>query len=434
MPAPCLSRTRSVLAGASARSVRTLWSAEVVSLVATLASAVVVARGLGASAYGRFALLTTFAALLASFLDPRAGEIVTKYFRELTARGNARGALVAARTVLCLDSAAAVLAPVLTLAVHPLVSGVAPGRWYEVLLAALAAALLAPIVTARAVLASLDSYRTISRLQMVFSLVRGGALAAAALTGDVLLVLTALAASTALELAVTVGAAVRAVRVEHGALERGAFSRHAVREAVPGLRRFLLYSEGTTFLGAITKFGDTLALGALAGPEQAGFYRFAKSLTAPVANLTLPMQTVAFNRFVNVRVELGEEGMTRMARRASLLALPLVGALLLVSPTLPWIVVLLAGEEFRPAGLVAVVLLAGSALALPSYWLRPYYLVLDRLRAWFRVSLVVGVLSAVGFAAGAHLAGATGVATARILVVALLGNLLLALPVLRRRR
>lgn len=434
MPAPRLSRARTVLTGASARSVRTLWSAEVVSLVATLVAAVAVARGLGASSYGRFALLTTFAALLASFLDPRAGEIVTKYFRDLTARADARGALVAARTVVCLDTAAAVLALTVTLAVHPLVAGIAPGSSLEVLLAALSAALVAPIVTGRAVLASLDSYRTFSRLQIIFSLLRASALIAAALTAELVMVLAALAATTALETAVTVGAAARAVRARHGILVRGVFSRDAIREAVPGLRRFLLYSEGTTFLGAITKFGDTLALGALAGPEQAGFYRFAKSLTAPIANLTLPMQTVAFNRFVSVRVESGEDDMMPVARRATVLSLPLVAALLLVSPTLPWVVVLLAGDEFRAAGVVAVVLLAGSALALPSYWLRPYYLVLDRLRAWFRVSLLVGVLSAFGFAAGAHLAGATGVATMRVLIVGMLGNLLLALPILRRRR
>jgi O-antigen/teichoic acid export membrane protein len=188
------------------------------------------------------------------------------------------------------------------------------------------------------------------------------------------------------------------------------------------IRRFLLYSEATTFSGSIVKFSDTLLVGAFGGTKQAGYYRLAKSLTAPIASVQGPLQTVVYNRFVAVRATEGAPALGRVAKRAAWTSLPIVVLLLLCAPFMPAAVRVVGGAAFAPAGAVTVVFLVGSALALSTYWLRPYYLVVDRLRAWFWVSLAVGLLGSVAFAVGAWADGAFGVAVARVAVVSLGGN------------
>jgi O-antigen/teichoic acid export membrane protein len=434
MLASLLRPLAAVLASTSGRRVRTLWSAEVVSLSASLLAGVVVARGLGATSYGRLALLTTFAGLIATFLDPRSGEVVTKYFGALTARRQRVMALIAVRTAAVMDLVAVLSASAVILLALPVARLVVVATWTDLLLASVSATLLAPVLTARATLAVLDRYSLIARLQVMVNLLRAVlASVTAVVTADVTLVLLALAFSAVLEVAVTGAAALVAVRTRHGRLARGAWTRSAINEATPRLRRFVLYSEATTFLGSITKFGDTLAVGALASAEQAGFYRLARSLTAPIVNITVPLQTVAYNRFVAVHVERGISGMGSVAVRATRLSLPLALALLVTSPVLPWLVVAFAGGDFRPAGSVAVILMIGAALALPFHWLRAYYLVVDRLRTFFTASIIVAAASAAGFVVGARAGGADGVAVARILLVSLLGSVVLLLPLLPRR-
>jgi O-antigen/teichoic acid export membrane protein len=409
------------------RRVRTLWTAEVGSVAALVLSGLVVARALGPTAYGRFALLSAFGALVYAFLEPRAGEVVTKYFGAAAAQGRHRDARAVLRGMLVLDTLAVGLAVGLTTAAQPLAGDIAPGSALDVALAAAAAGLAGPVLTGRAALAALDHYRSFARVQAVASLVRaGGTAAAAVLTGDVTSVLAVLVAVTAAEAAVNLLVVRRAVGLFLGRGTGEPRTRlRELRTAAPGIGRFLAYSEASTLLGATTKFADTLVVGAVAGAEQAGLYRLARSLTAPVANVVTPLQTVAYNRFVVVHLEGGAARLRLAARRATFTALPLALVLAAGGLLVPAAVRLLAGPDFAGAGPVAVVLLLGAAAGLPVYWLRSAYLVLDRLRSWLWVSAGTSVLSMAGFVLGARWEGALGVATARVLLVTLIANLVL---------
>jgi O-antigen/teichoic acid export membrane protein len=413
--------------GASFRRVRTLWSAELVSVVALIISGLVVARALGPASYGRFALLSAFGAIVYTFLEPRAGEVVTKYFGAAVAEGRRRHARAVLRGMLVLDALAVVVAVVVATALQPWLGEIAPGTALDAALAAAAAGLSGPVLTGRATLAALDEYGAFARIQTGASIVRAcGVGGAAVLTRDVTAVLSVLVVVGAAEVAVNLLVVRRQV---NKALPRGEGEPRTrvaeLRGAAPGVGRFLVYSEASTVLGATTKYADTLIVGAVAGVEQAGLYRLARSLTAPVANVVLPLQTVAYNRFVAVHLQGGAARLRVAARRATVMALPLVLALSAAAALVPWVVRLLAGEEFAGAGPVALVLLLGSAVGLPFYWLRPAYLVLDRLRSWLWVSAATGVLSTIGFLLGAQLEGALGVATARALLVTLTANLVL---------
>lgn len=415
--------------GAHFQRVRTLWSAEVVSVAALVVSGLVVARALGPETYGRFALLSAFGALVYGVFEPRVGEVVTKYFGTAVVQGRHRDARTILKGSLALDAVAVAVAVLLTTAAQPWVQGIAPGTVLDLALAAGSVALAGPVLTGRAALAVLDRYRTFARIQTAAGLGRAaGAAVAAVVTRDVTAVLAVLVVSTVAELVVDLLAVRRAVAITAGRQPGESRTRLAdFRRAAPGVGRFLAYSEATTLLGSVTKSADTLIVGGIAGAEQAGLYRLARSLTAPVGNLVTPLQTVAYNRFVAVFLQGGAARMRLAARRATVTAVPLAVLLGLACFLVPTAVRLLAGDEFSGAGPVAVVLLLGAAVGLPLYWLRSAYLVLDRLRTWLWVSVVISVLSTVGFVLGAELGGALGVAAARALLVTLIANLVLLL-------
>jgi O-antigen/teichoic acid export membrane protein len=415
--------------GAHFQRVRTLWSAEVVSVAALVVSGLVVARALGPETYGRFALLSAFGALVFSVFEPRVGEVVTKYFGTAVVQGRHRDARTILKGTLALDAVAVAVAVavVLTVAAQPWVQGLAPGTVLDLALAAGSVALAGPVLTGRAALAVLDRYRTFARIQTVAGLGRAaGAAVAAVATRDVTAVLAVLVVSTVAELVADLLAVRRAVAVTAGRQPGESRTRLAdFRSAAPGVGRFLAYSEATTLLASVTKSADTLIVGGIAGAEQAGLYRLARSLTTPVGNLVTPLQTVAYNRFVAVFLQGGAARVRLAARRATVTAVPLAVLLALACFLVPPAVRLLAGDEFSGAGPVAVVLLLGAAVGLPLYWLRSAYLVLDRLRTWLWVSVVISIVSTVGFVLGAELGGALGVAAARALLVTLIANLVL---------
>lgn len=424
--------------GPSFRRVRALWSAELVTVAALMLSGIVVARALGPREYGRFALLSAFGALVYTFLEPRSGEIVTKYFGIAVAGRQSRDARAVLRGVVALDLLVASVAIASTVAVRPLAGRIAPGTALDVALAAAAAALAGSVVTGRAVLAVLDRYRPLALVQTVLGIFRAAVSSVAGvLTGDATAVLVALVAAATVEVMANAVLVQRELRLEHDRRPQESRTRlRDVRSAAPGLARFLGYSEATTLLSSLPRYADTLILGAVAGAEQAGLYRLARSLTAPVANLITPLQTVAFNRMVAEHVSGGVPRVHVVARRAALTALPLALLLALLAPLVPWAVRVLAGDAFADAAPAAVVLLLGSAFGLPFYWLRSAYLVLDRLHTWLVVSVATSAAATGAFVIGAERAGALGVAAARVLVVMLIANLVLValIKVVARRR
>ena len=99
-----------------------------------------------------------------------------------------------------------------------------------------------------------------------------------------------------------------------------------------------------------------------------------------------------------------------MRKLALWVGLPLgiaaIGGIFLV----PFVLVLLAGESFRPAALAAQLLFFGAAVWLGMFWLRPLYLAQGRLKIWARISFITSIFSLVGFCFVAPLWGYIGMA------------------------
>jgi O-antigen/teichoic acid export membrane protein len=413
--------------------VRLLWSGEGLAILVQVLSGLLVARALGAGSYGELALVLAYGGLVYALVEPRAGEIVIKYAGSALAEGRPDDAWAVLRWTALLDAVVLAAAVSLTCGVRAAFPGVAPGSVLDVGLATAAAGCVGAVVTARAVLSVLDGYGAVARTQAGLSVARAVATASAALaTQDVTLVVLAIASVAAVELALTCAVARTHLRGRHGRASGAPMP--ALRDAAPGAVRFLLYSEASTLLGSASKFADTLVVGAVAGTAEAGYYRLAASLTMPLGTLLAPLQTVAYNRFVKDAIQGGVAGLLRTARRLSLLTLPAAAGLAAAAPLVLLVVPALAGEEFSPAGPVALVLVLGTAVALPLHWLRQAYLVLGRLRAWLLVGTVTAAVSVGAFVLGATADGARGVALARVLTVVLLPSAVLALYLRRVTR
>lgn len=419
----------SVVRGGSGRKVTQLWSAEIFSLVVGVVSSLVVARFLGPSDYGRLALVTTFAALLFAFTDPRSGELLTRYAGRDYASGDPGRAWALARLACLLDVGAVILGVLAALAIRPFLDRLVPADGTDVVLATIAVGLAVPAVTARALLALLDQYGRIAVVQTTAAVFRSASSIVAVVMGaGVTGVLAATAAVAVLELGCIGGFAYREVRRRSAALPR---------PRLPGplrleIRRFVLHGGATSFLGSLVKHADVLVVGAFAGTREAGFYRLAKAVATPFGTIAGPLQTVIFNRLVTAHAQDGPAGMGQVLRRARLGTLPLAILVMGLAPLLPLIVQTAVGSPYREAGHLSALLLVGAAAGIATAWLRPYYLVLDRLGTWLRVSVGVAVMGLAGFAVGAAADGARGVAIARVLVVSVVGNA--ALIVLARRR
>ena len=363
----------------SGRRVTQLWSAEVVSLVVGVASSLVVARFLGPSDYGRLALVTTFAALLFAFTDPRSGELLTKYAGREYASGDPGRAWALARLACLLDVGAVILGVLAALALRPFLDRLIPAEAPDVVLATIAVGLAVPTVTARALLALLDQYGRITVVQTTAAVLRStSSIVAVASGAGVTGVLAVTAAVAVLELGCMGGLAYREVRRRSAA---------SPLPRLPGplrleIRRFVLHGGATSFLGSLVKHADVLMVGAVAGTREAGFYRLAKAVATPFGTIAGPLQTVIFNRLVAAHAQDGPAGMGQVVRRARMGTLPLAMLMLGSAPLLPLIVQTAVGDPYREAGHLSALLLVGAAAGIATAWLRPYYLVLDRLGTW----------------------------------------------------
>jgi O-antigen/teichoic acid export membrane protein len=415
----------------SARAVSTLFSAEAASFVTLTAQALIIARYLGPATFGRLAVVLGLTSLVASLLDLRSGDAVTRFLPRHMVRGRIDQAAKLAAACLTVDAVVLAASSMVVVAVALLVPTLAPLPLPAVLLALVGTLVVLPTTTARAVLNALGRHGTVAGVQTIATTARLLAL---------LVVIAVDAGLAGVLIVVNLGLALEAVvtvLVANHRLTAGS-GTSALRLADPrgvsgDVRSFIGWNGAVTLSGALVKSGDVVLVGAVAGPTAAGFYRLAKSLATPIGMLALPMQTIFYNRLSAARSRGPVDWRTTLLR-AQMAALPLALVIALASPTAPFLVRLLAGEEYAPAGWPAAWLVLGGALGLLFYWGRPVLLVLDYLRPNLYAGLLLAVLFAVLAVPAADAAGATGASLARLAVVSTLGNGVLLFLVWRALR
>ncbi len=417
---------RTVRQSLLAREVGGLWVGEGVALAMGLLQAVVVARILGPRDFGTAALILGSTTLVFGLLDPKAREAVVRYLGAHHATGRIEQALAVPKVAYGADL-------LLGVAGFAIIAGGASwiedhvihsrGATHLLVVFAATSMFTAPSATSRAVLTTFRRFPAVAMLQAGSSLLRI-ALMVILVAADfgVSGVVYATGISIVVESLCAGFLAHRAVR---GALGRSWWQ--ARRAALGGqfgeIVRFMAYTDLTSLVAVFVKEADLVVLGVVAGPTQAGYYRLARSVAAPMSSLVLPLQQVVYPRLAAMAGTGDHRGMQQAARRYMLkVGSPIGAAALLFVPLLPFLVPAVAGPEYRPAVSAAAVLFAGTALTLPAFWTRPVLLAGGHVRFLLAVSIVASTLTLAGYFVLGELFGGAGVALSRVVFAGIGGS------------
>lgn len=409
-----------------ARNAAKLGAAGTVGLVLALLQSILVARWLGPRNFGMAALILSFPALVFTFFDPQAREAVVKFLGEFIATDQPRKALAVPKMAYAVDGVLAVAGLAVVAVAAPWAADHLLGvGGYAGLLIFVAAAQMtvAPAETSRAVLTTFGRFTTLAWSQSCTILVR------------FVLVVAAVGAGGGVEgfvLATGTGTVVDSLVVAwlaHRAIRRslGAPWWHGRRADVAGRLRemggFLAYTDLTSLVAVFVKQADIVILGWIRGPVEAGYYRLARSLTAPVTSGTIALQAVLYPQVAHLAAAPdGVRVMSRVRLWFLRAGVPLAVVSLVAIPFVPRVIDVVAGPDYLGATSATRWLLLGSALVLACFWLRPVLLATGEVRFMLASSMALGAATVAGFFILSGPFGAAGVAAARTLVAGIGGT------------
>lgn len=406
---------------------RRLWGAEGVAVAAGLFQSVVVARVLGAEEFGVAALLLGVPAAILVFLDPQSEETVIRFVGESRAGSGLGRPRDFVRLAYRVDASLALVGLALVAALATVgAEGVGvPDQHRELLLAGgAAAALAAPISTARASLTATQEFGRVAATTAIGSLVRSTLAVVGAVGGGLEGFVIAVVVARIVELLLTASIAGAHMRsIDPGARARRLEIGGRGREVL----RFMLVADLTTLVTVAVKHLDLVVLGWLAGTAEVGAYRLARSITAPVGAVLRPLQAVSYSRFValasnGLRQELPREIWVSIKR----ISVPLVfvGSACLASA--PFLLPVLVGPSFDAAVWPTVLLGVGSLISLAAFWVRPALLALGREATILAVGLMMSICTLSGYLLVAGRWGAAGIALVRLIFASAIGTVISA--------
>jgi O-antigen/teichoic acid export membrane protein len=361
---------------------RVLLAGEVVAGAVAVVLALVLARGLGATGYGEYALIVTSVYLISQVIDLRVWEAATKYGTVHLVAGRD----VKARAVLELASLVNLAAGLTAAALLILCSGLIadlfvddPGLAGTIAIYAMVAPLTALQAASRAVLRVFDR---LAPLATITALAPVGRLAAAAIAlasgGGVHEVLIGLLAAEALATLAYLAAQRRAI-VAH--LPTGLRFGARVGELRGELRemgRFLAASNASGTLSLLSTRVDVLAVGLFATPAEAGALKIARTFIEPMRLLWAPFYQAIYPELVRSEAAGRPDQIADLARKTTAAAALLLTPIAIgIAATAPLTIPLLAGPGFGEAPLILLPLAAGALLNAIFFWQYPAALALD---------------------------------------------------------
>lgn len=412
-----------------------LWGGEGILLLVSVAQSIVVARVLGVNDFGVAALIMAVPMMVFVFLDPQSEEAVIRFMAQARSDGEPPYAWDVVRLAYRID----LLLALIGVAVVGVISqvgvaavGVPDDHGPLLLVSALGAAAHAPSTTARAALTSVERFGVIAGATSSGAVVQ----AICSVAGTVLGGLTGFVVGSSLGMALTSGIFLAAAApVRHATGAERASGPLRMNGRTREILRFMVVTELTTLSSSLVKHLDVLVLGAATGTQSVGIYRLARSVSTPVGAILRPLQLVTYPRMEALGSRGEPDAMKEEIRRYLLtVCLPLVVAGCIALGSVPVVLPLLAGAAYSASVAPAMVLGAGSVVAVAAFWVRPAALALRRETTMFAISLGMTVLTVAGYLLVAAPYGATGVATVRAVVAGLAGNAIATVVILRALR
>jgi O-antigen/teichoic acid export membrane protein len=173
--------------------------------------------------------------------------------------------------------------------------------------------------------------------------------------------------------------------------------------AVAPMRKELMAFFGWNYLmvtlnGIMTQV-PLMLLGRMRGPEEAGFYRLAMSLTTASSYLETSLVRVTYP-VLSARWGAGEQqGLSKTLQRWTLRGgLPGGALVLLMIPLLPLLILVVFGPAYMPMVWGAQVMLLASAVSAVFFWLRSFYFAAGRIGLWAKAySLYTALITGLGW-------------------------------------
>lgn len=398
-----------------------------VNAVLSLAYLAVAARGLGVTAFGVLVLIHAFAQFLGDVVKFQSWQTVIHYGAGPLAQGRTATFQQVLRLTLALDAASCAVGLAIGLAGAFLLAG--PLGWGPANAPAAAGYVLSIAfmvsATPLGLLRLFDRFDVMAKQTALVSLVRlvgcGLAWAAGAPLEAYLLVW---ALGTGAGFAYLVAASLGELRLR-GLLD-GFKLGGPLGKGLPGVWRFAWSTNLSATLDVAFTHVVTLAVGAMVGPAQAGFWRLGRQVADAIAKPAKLLTPALYPELARIRVAEGEGQMARLAAQVGLMTggfslLIVAVAAFAGAPLLS----LVMGKAFAPAASLMTWQVAAAAIGIFALPLEPMLVSLGRPGAALRVRMVV---SAAFLAALPLLIGEWGAKGAAIGLVAAaaamaLGNL-----------
>lgn len=362
---------------------------------------ILVARWLGPELYGLATLVMSYPGLVHTFFDIRSGEASVKFLSQFHVRKERDRVLAMCQLGYLADVAIAGCVFLVVLCSAPWVArhiAHRPDSAGLIVLYAMAFLPRALTGTSYAVLATLgrfpliaavDILTTILRVALVLSLVSAGWQVAGVVWGNAFaMLMTGLLHG---------GIACVLMQRTWGTLPLQGCWR-ALRGHRREICRFLAFSDLSALFGMIPKQLDVVLLGYFRNPTEVGYYKLAKSLASVVSYLVKPLQSVVYPKLAQLWNS-GEQEVQwqKVQRQVLLVGVPLgltvMGSMFFIPVLLP----LVAGHVYRPAVRATQLLLAGAAVWLAFFGVRPLFLARGLVKEWTSCVALFAVCNLVGW-------------------------------------
>jgi O-antigen/teichoic acid export membrane protein len=386
------------------------------SLLGLLASAAV-ARSLGASQFGVFALVLAYAAVLDTLVNFQSWQALIKYGAEDLKAGDAPTFSSLVKFGTLLDATCACIGTVLAVLLVPLVApwlGVEADQTQVFLLYSVVI-LSRMTATPTAVLRLFDRFDILALQNIVVGCTRvcfvGIAFVLRPSLGAFLL---AWGAAEVLGNLLLVARSWGELRSRGYAVMRS--SAGSAPRSHSGLWSFVWTSNLHSTLKLGLREGDVLALGALAGPSAAGLYKVIKQVESIASRAIAPLTQVIYPEIAAAAASADRARIFKLLRAVSLLAAGVFGALLLLF----WLagepaIRLVLGEAFMPAFEPGLVYLTGTLLSAATLAFQPAALALGMPQRSLRVLFAATMVYVFAFGALGYRFGLVGAAGAYVI-------------------
>ena len=423
------------LAGDSLLTAMWQWS----TAVGQLAQIALVTHVLGVHDYGRLALVIALVTIVGQFFDVRVATATTA-FGARALRSDMRVSAGIFQLSYLIDATTGVLGFVVVAALSPLVGPDLVGTQGTTLILLFALTLLASTVdnSSLAILRLLGRFKLIAGANAALELL-GLGLVAGALWGfgDLTWVLVALLVQDAVAGTVNALLAARAFRGASGGRSLLEPALGAARDQRSGMLRMVFHTNVVSYARLTQAQLPTIAVGALAGPTQAGLYKVGMAVAGVVGRISDPAYVAATPRLAKLCAAGERERILRLVRHASTVAfVPLAAAVALVVVLREPIVELLGGREATAGAAVVVLGACAQALNGVVFWNVPLLFAANRAVAVAGIAVAGMLVQVAALLALVPPMKATGAAVA-FLVTQLVSNAVatpLAIVTVRRLR